>query len=82
VESTFKVRYPRAKNRQDVSGSLRWSSDSVNWFAGGQSDGTRTINFTEAVVSEPAADPETVEATAIISGSGSEPAIFVRLAVQ
>jgi hypothetical protein len=81
-ESTFKVRYPRAKNRQDVSGSLRWSSDTVNWFAGGQSDGTRTINFTDAVVSEPAADPETVEATAIISGTSSEPAIFVRLAVQ
>jgi Fibronectin type III domain len=78
---TFKVRYPRAKNHPDVSGSLRWSADLGNWFASGQSDGTRTVTFAEAVVSAPEADPETVEATATVTGAGQEK-IFVRLGVQ
>ena len=62
--NTFKVRYPRAKNRPDVSGSLRWPSDLTNWHTSGQSNGTHSVTFAEAVVSAEAADPETVEATA------------------
>ncbi len=79
---TFKIRYPRAKNRTDVGGSLRWSPDMTNWFTGGQGNGTHTVSFSEAVVSGPAADPETVEATATITGPGDVPKIFVRLGVQ
>lgn len=79
---SFKVCYPRAKSRSDVTGSLRWSPDLANWFISGQSDGTRTVTFTETVVSDPVADPETVEATATIIGSGGVPKIFVRLGVR
>jgi alpha-L-fucosidase 2 len=78
---SFKVRYLRAKNRPAVGGSLRWSSNLTHWFASGQSDGI-TIIFAEAVVSDSAADPETVEATATIVGPGNVPPVFVRLAVQ
>ncbi|MES2924932.1 MAG: fibronectin type III domain-containing protein [Verrucomicrobiota bacterium] len=81
-EGTFKVRYLRAKNRPDVSGNLRWSSNLGSWFSNGQVDGIRTVTFTEAVVSAPAADPETVEATGTITGSGEGQQIFVRLGVQ
>lgn len=80
--NTFQVRYPRAKNRPDVSGSLQWTSSLNGWFAGGQSNGTHTVTFAETVVSPPGADPEIVEATATISGPGEAPAIFVRLGVQ
>jgi hypothetical protein len=80
--NTFKVRYPRAKNRPAVSGSLRWSSDLVSWHAGGESDGTWTVTFAESVVSASGEDPETVEATATITGATAAPKIFVHLSVQ
>ncbi len=80
--NTFKVRYPRAKNRTDVSGSLLWSSDLTNWHTSGQSNGTHTVTFTEAVVSPTEANPETVEATATITGTGEAPKIFVSLGVE
>jgi len=80
--NTFKIRYPRAKNRADVSGSLLWTSNLETWKASGESDGTHTVSFTEAVVSEPAADPETIEATATIAGAGEASKIFVRLGVR
>jgi hypothetical protein len=79
---TFNIRYPRAKNRGDVSGALSWSSDLTNWHPSGGSTGTHTVTFAEAVVSAPEADPETVEATATISGPGEVPKIFVRLGAQ
>ncbi len=78
---SFKVRFPRAKNRSDVSGALQWSTDLSTWFSGGQSDGVRTVTFSEAVVSPSGENPETVEATATVSGA-SAPRIFVRLSVQ
>ena len=80
--NTFKVRYPRARNRADVSGSLQWTSNLNSWFASGQSNGTHTVTFAETVVSPPEADPEIVETTATITGPGQAPAIFVRLTVQ
>ena len=80
--NTFKVRYPRAKNRPDVSGILSWSSDLTNWHPGGQSNGTYSVTFAEAVVSATEANPETVEATATITGPGQAPQIFVRLGVE
>ncbi len=81
--NTFKVRFPRALSRVDVTGSLQWSSDLSTWRSGGQSDGVRTVTFSEAVVSAPGADPETVEVTATISGAGGDTSrVFVRLSVQ
>ena len=47
------------------------------------SDGTRIVTFTQSVVSAPGDDPETVEATATISGAPADtPKIFVRLSVR
>ncbi|MES2477296.1 MAG: Ig-like domain-containing protein [Verrucomicrobiota bacterium] len=80
--NTFKVRYPRAKNLADVTGSLLWSADLTNWHASGQSNGTHTVTFAEAVVSASEENPETVEATATITGPGEAPQIFIRLGVQ
>jgi hypothetical protein len=80
--NTFKVRYPRAKNRTDVSGSLRWSGNLAAWLTSGQDNGSHTVTFTETVVSPSEADPEIIEATATITGPGETPAIFVRLGVQ
>ncbi|MEY4489701.1 MAG: hypothetical protein RIQ79_2209, partial [Verrucomicrobiota bacterium] len=79
---TFTVRFPRALSRPDAIGTLQWSSDLVTWRTSGQSDGTRTVTFSEAVVSAPGADPETVESTATITGSPATPGVFVRLSVQ
>jgi hypothetical protein len=79
----FTVSFPRALNRPDVIGSLQWSTDLSTWFASGQSDGTRTVTFSETVTSAPGADPETVEADATITGGlGSTPRVFVRLRVE
>jgi len=80
--NTFKVRYPRAKNRPDVGGNLLWSGNLTNWHAGGQSNGSHTVTFVEAVVSPPEADPEIIEATGTITGPGAAPAVFVRLAAR
>ena len=80
--STFTLRYPRARNRTDVTGSLHWSTNLTNWFASGQSNGSTTVTFTESVVSAPNADPEIVEATATVSGVAQPLGIFVRLEVQ
>jgi hypothetical protein len=80
--NTFKVRYPRAKNRADVGGSLEWSGNLTSWHADGQSNGSHTVTFVEAVVSAPEVDPEVIEATATITGPGTVPAVFVRLAVE
>lgn len=79
--SGFKVHYNRAKNRGDVHATIEWSTDPTNWHASGTGDGERTVNFTESVVAEPAADVETVEATGSIDGTGTSK-IFVRLSVK
>jgi hypothetical protein len=79
---SFKVRYSRAKNRPDVSGSLRWSTDLVTWFTSGQSDGARTVTFVPAVISEAGVDPETVEEAIVITGGAISAKLFVRLAVE
>ncbi len=80
--NSFKVRYRRAKNRGDVTGVLRWSMDLKTWFTSGQSHDGKSIVFTEAVVSEPGADPEIIEASGTISGAGPTSKVFVRLAVE
>ncbi len=80
---SFKVRFSRALNHPDASGSLQWSSDLATWRAGGESDGVRSVTFTETVVSAPGADPQTVETTATLSGPFSDtPRVFVRLLIQ
>lgn len=78
----YKVRFPRAKDRPDVGGALSWSPNLEDWYASGQSDGIRAVTFAEAVVSVANADPETVEATATITGPGPPNQIFVRLGVN
>ncbi|MFD2255588.1 Ig-like domain-containing protein [Luteolibacter algae] len=80
--TTFKIRYPRALDRSGVTGRLSWSSDLETWHADGESNGTHTVTFVEEVVSESGANPETVEATATITGDGTAPKIFVRLGVE
>jgi hypothetical protein len=80
--NTFKVRFPRAGNRADVGGGLQWSGNLTNWLGSGQSNGSHTVTFVEAVVSAPGVEPEIIEATATITGPGEIPAVFVRLAVQ
>lgn len=78
---SFKVRYPRALNRSDVAGVLEWSATlGGGWHTSGQNDGTVTVTFSEAVVSSPGADPETVETTATVVGSPAK--VFVRLRAQ
>ncbi|RYD29435.1 MAG: hypothetical protein EOP87_18330, partial [Verrucomicrobiaceae bacterium] len=79
--TSFKVRYPRALNRPDVQGTLEWSTTlEGNWHTSGQTDGAVTVTITEAVVSGPGADPETVEATATLTGSATK--VFVRLRAE
>jgi len=80
-QNTFKVRYPRAKNRDDVTGTLRWTTDLATWHDSGESDGTLTITFNETVISDPAADPEIIEATANITG-GTASKAFIHLRVE
>ncbi|MCW1925672.1 Ig-like domain-containing protein [Luteolibacter arcticus] len=75
---TIKIRYPRALNRTDVTAALEWSAAlDGTWHASGESEDDVTVAFSEAVVSGPEADPETVEATATITGSAVK--VFVRL---
>jgi len=78
---SFKIRYPRALNRPELTGNLRWSTDLGTWHSSGGSDGTLTVTFDEAVVSAPGVSPEIIEATATVSG-GSASKAFVHLRVE
>ena len=78
---SFKIRYPRAKNRPELTGSLRWSTDLTTWHDSGGTDGTLNLTFDEAVISTPGADPEIIEATATVTG-GSATNAFVHLRVE
>lgn len=80
--NSFKVRYQRAKNRPDVTGALRWSTDLAQWSASGQDNGGVTVTFAESVVSESGADPEIIEASGTVGGAGQATKIFVRLGVE
>ncbi|MGV3659526.1 MAG: Ig-like domain-containing protein [Prosthecobacter sp.] len=75
------VSFPRAKNR-DISGALQWSANLTHWYNGGESDGVRTVIFTETVVSPPGADPEQVQTSVSHTGGDESTQIFVRLKVQ
>ena len=80
-QGEFVVRYPRAKDRPDVAGTLEWSGDLAGtWYASGGSNGTTSVVFTENVVSDPGADPEMMEATGVVSGSPA--VLFVRLRIE
>jgi hypothetical protein len=68
IGNTAKVRFPRAKNRPDVSGAIRWSRDLRTWHASGATVNGLTVAITQQAISPPADDPETVEATATLSG--------------
>lgn len=66
--STARIRFPRGKNRPDVTGAVRWSHDLHGWHASGETHDGLTVTISYAVVSPVADDPETVEATATLSG--------------
>lgn len=78
---SFKIRYPRALNRAELTGTLRWTTDLSTWHNSGGTDGTLTITFAEAIISAPGVDPEIVEATATVIG-GSASKTFVHLRVE
>lgn len=84
VGDTARVRFSRARNRPDVLGAIRWSPDLRTWQASGATVNGLTVRITEQVVSPPTADPETIEATATISGAVAESAdrLFLQLHVQ
>ena len=65
---TARIRFPRGKNRPDVTGAVRWSHDLRGWHASGETQDGLTVTISYAVVSPVADDPETVEATATLSG--------------
>lgn len=76
------MRYQRALYRPDVTGTLQWSTDLTIWHSSGDSDGSRTIEVNQKLISSPGANPETVEAN-LRTTSGLVPdTLFVRLAVQ
>jgi hypothetical protein len=81
--TTAKVRFPRAKNRPDVSGAIRWSRDLHTWHASGATVNGLTVSITQQLVSPPADDPETLEATATLSGpdAGASGMLFFKLQV-
>jgi hypothetical protein len=81
--NTAKVRFPRAKNRPDVSGAIRWSRDLRTWHASGATVNGLTVSITQQLVSPPTDDPETLEATATLSGpdAGASGMLFFQLQV-
>lgn len=78
---SFKVRYPRARNRSGLTGTLRWTTDLSTWYASGKTNGVLTLHFNEATISPPGADPEIIEATAISTGENASE-VFVHLRVE
>lgn len=78
---SFIILYPRIKGPSDVAGTLEWSTNLNDWHASGETDGTLTVTFTESIFSTPAGNPDTIQATATVTG-GPGPKIFVRLAVK
>jgi hypothetical protein len=78
---SFKVRYPRARNRSGLTGTLRWTTDLSTWYAAGETNGVLTLHFNEAIISPPGADPEIIEATAISTGENASE-VFVHLRVE
>jgi|GEM_PF-1018349 len=81
--TTAKVRFPRAKNRPDVGGAIRWSRDLRTWHASAATVNGLTVTITQQAVSPPADDPETLEATATLSGpdAGASGMLFFQLQV-
>lgn len=81
-EGIFTARFPRSKAAIDVQSQVQWSTDLVNWFTTGQSDGTRTADVVLQSVSPSADDPEILEVT-LSTRSGSPPsAVYLRLSIQ
>ena len=80
-DGTFTASFPRAKGATDVNASVQWSTDLVNWFTTGQSNGTQTGDIVTQVVSPPEADPETLHAVLTISPGPAPAAIYLRLSV-
>ncbi len=80
----FKIRYPRGKNRDDVTVTIMWCRDlcANEWHTSDESDGTITVSITEAILSDPADDPETVELR-VETTSGPQPDnLYIRVYFQ
>jgi hypothetical protein len=78
--TTANFRFTRALNTGDVTGAIEWSTDLVNWYRTGQSDGGITVNINESTTSAPTEDPQIIDATAS-SVSGLPAKFFFRLSV-
>jgi hypothetical protein len=80
---TARIRYPRAKNRPDVTGTVRWSRDLLTWHESGATVAGVTVTITAQSISPPFEDPETIEASAAISGSSadSDARLFLQLRI-
>lgn len=79
--SVFKATFPRARNHPGVTSRVRWSPDLGSWFLSGESDGQRTVEIQESVISPPEQDPETIEATATQTNLPAAGNIFLKLEV-
>lgn len=77
----FKARFPRSKAASDVEVTVEWSTDLVNWFKSGESNGTHEAEITRSVISLPEEDPESIEATLTISSGPAPSGVFLRLNV-
>lgn len=80
--TTPEIEYSRSKNRPDVTGELKWSPDLANWYASGESDGIRTIKFTESVVSSSSSDPELIRASSQATTGAFPERLFIHLEVK
>jgi hypothetical protein len=78
-----RIRYPRAKDRPDVTAALRWSRDLLTWHASGDTRDGLTVTLSDAIVSPAGENPEMVEATAEVSGpdAGNTDSLFFQLEV-
>ncbi len=80
--TTAKLRFRRAKDRPDVTGTVCWSRDLQTWHPSGATDGDLTVTLTTAVISTPGDDPETVEATALLTGPAATAAPVIFFCLQ
>ncbi|MES2597746.1 MAG: Ig-like domain-containing protein [Verrucomicrobiota bacterium] len=82
TETSAVFTFRRALNREDVTGDVEWSTDLIQWFRGGQSNGTVTLNIQVTTASLPMDDPQVMRGTATVAGGGPLPEkLFFRLSV-
>jgi len=81
ADGVYRAVFPHAKSAVDVIGEIEWSTDLISWHRSGGSDGARTVNITTTPTSGVSEDPETLEATATVTGENPT-LFFLRLSVR